>query len=125
MTASPQSDPIYVPAGAWARGRWLPRPPIHRRPTGRVQPEWDGAWHLTTGDVQAFHGGRLKVRAVCGYRVTSSLDRDAYDQPYADAVVAETMPLVEVCLRCVRLSGAAVTVAVRERLVTISPVADG
>lgn len=108
--AWPLSDPIYVPAGSWVRERWL------RRGSG----EWAGMWHLATGDVVVYLHHHRKVRTRCGLQQTASIDKNYEGVPIVDVVTVDEMPLVDVCLRCVRISGAKVTVRVRERLVTIT-----
>lgn len=120
MTAPswPESTPIYVPAGAWIRARSLPALTRRsRRPD--VGPEWDGAWHATTGDtvVQRFNCRRAKV--VCGHTVRASVDRVYDGRPMGDAVVVDELPTTDVCLRCLRLVRPDVAVTVRARVVTI------
>lgn len=105
----PLSDAIYVPAGAWIRERWL-------QP---AEPEWHGAWHLATGDVRLFIHRNRKALVRCGHRVVASIDYRWDGRALGDVVVADTLPLVDVCTRCLRLSGAPVTIAVQPRRVTV------
>lgn len=112
---------IYVPAGAWVRGRCLSVPTPRSR--GGDAPEWDGLWHLATGDVAMRHGwaGGPRVKARCGYPIDAVV-RYRYDGlAIGDVVVATDMPTIDVCTRCLRLSGLPVTITVRPREVTVEP----
>ncbi len=114
--SAPADRPSYVPAGAWVRGRHLPV----RLPPGD-SPEWDGLWRLATGDVAMRHGwaGGARVKARCGYPLEAVV-RHRYDGlPVSDVVVAADTPTIDVCTRCLRLSGLPVTITVRPRLVTV------
>jgi len=105
----PQSTPIYVPAGAWIRQRSLPAP-TRRSIRPHVEPEWLGLWHAATGDVSMFHGfdgsGRRRALARCGARVAASVDRRCTDGlPITDSIVSDERPTVDLCSRCLRLTG--------------------
>ena len=98
MTAPTEAGPIYIPAGSWIRERLLPR--TFRRGKPRVAPEWWGAWHLATGDMEwEPHWRHMRVRARCGHGVTTE-GRD-----YADFVIADSVPAVDVCRKCAHLAG--------------------
>jgi hypothetical protein len=99
----PQSDPIYVPAGAWIRARYLPGP--SRRGLPRLEPRWDGAWHLATGDIVLYSTDHRSARTRCGHLVTASLNRRYDGVPIRDTVVADERPNVDLCSRCLRYSG--------------------
>lgn len=111
----PEPIPFAPPAaGAWCRQRWLPRPAT-RRMKARVSPEWDGAWHVFSGDLAAprmdgpFLNDRIG-RARCG----ASLRFRLGPTTTSDVVIADQRPTVDLCLRCVAIAdGPAAAEAIR------------
>lgn len=121
MTAPTEALPLVPPpAGSWVRARWLPN--TIRRAAPRIAPEWNGSWHVATGDVRVWPHlrGDAQARSLCGKRVGLRWHR--WDgEPIGDHVVADELPTIDVCLTCLRLSKAAATVHIQPRLVTVEP----
>ncbi len=119
MTAPTEAPPIVPPpAGAWIRERLLPA--TFPRAAPRLLPEWVGAWHVATGDLSRSFRGDMSSKVRCGHSVRVRAFRwDGW--ALGDFVVADELPTVDVCLRCLRLSGAPATVRVEPRRVTVEP----
>lgn len=77
-------DPIPFtppPAGAWVRGRYI------------RDAQWDGVWHLFSGDMTSRRVNDVTGRSRCGVRITLRSE-------YAEAAIAEDRPAVDACRRC-------------------------
>ena len=104
--ARPGPLPFEPPAaGAWIRCRWLPRPGTGRLGP-RLAPEWDGAWHVFSGDLRAGdeHGHDIYGRARCGAVLhLRSFHFFADGAQASDFVLAEDQPSVDACKTCARI----------------------
>jgi hypothetical protein len=104
--ARPDPQPFTPPlAGSWLRSRRLPRPAI-RRLRARTVPEWDGAWHVFSGDIR--NGDErthdIAGRALCGVELRLRGESLFDGLPSTDYVVAERRPGVDACRRCERIA---------------------
>jgi hypothetical protein len=102
---APEPIPFDPPAaGAWLRCRWLPRVAVGRSKP-RLVPEWDGCWHIFSGEVQAgARRGEIKGRARCGLRMRMR-DFSLFDgSRLSDFVVADEQPTVDTCRACIRMT---------------------
>lgn len=96
-------DPVPFtppPAGAWIRGRWLPRAAVGRLGP-RPEPTWDGLWHLFSGDLRTRPTLNTDVlgQTRCGVRITLRSE-------HAEAAIANERPGVDACRRCARITAA-------------------
>jgi hypothetical protein len=107
--STPEPIPFDPPAaGTWLRCRWLPHAAMGRtRP--RLAPEWDGCWHVFSGDLRAGdgRGHEIRGRALCGVSLSLRDFRLFEGSQMYDFVVADEQPTVDACRTCARLAARA------------------
>ncbi|MGD0863322.1 MAG: hypothetical protein ABSA21_11265 [Candidatus Limnocylindrales bacterium] len=105
--AEPEPVPFDPPsAGTWLRCRLLPRAAV-RRLGPQLVPEWDGCWHIFSGDLET-HDHRtheINGRALCGARLSlRSFSLFGDGEQSRDYVVTEDRPTVDACRTCARVA---------------------
>ncbi len=101
-----EDHPTIPPAGTWVRGRSLPRPAFRGGMTPQA-PEWQGAWHLSTGAARRYTRpdlpsySRLDLIARCGTPISLEVV-DHQGHRVWDAVTLTERPDASACRRCLR-----------------------
>ena len=107
MEGSRVTVPTATPAiraRSWVRELWHPRSSDPRDHTG---PEWQGRWHLATGDLAwrpTWNATHARLR--CGRLVALTC---GYGSDCHELVMLAVQPSIDVCRTCQRLSGREIT----------------